>query len=208
MSWFKKKLGKLKRKIRRWYYKPVRAVQKRIDRANIRIKNIVFIVGHKSIAPGAKGVSGIHEFFYWKKVIKLISCPFFNIHFVDREGTTIEGAIERAALYKPDLIIELHFNAFNKKAHGTTVRYSTPSAKIAEGWCTFTAKYLGRRNRKGRNVSDVIRGVSNVLGAQKVAPYSFLIEPFFGDNSRDYVTVKEMAECINAYLTKLEGEQK
>ena len=208
MNWFKKKFGKVKRKIRRWYYKPVRAVQKRIDSNKVKIKNIVFIVGHKSIAPGAKGVSGMHEFFYWKKVIKLIFSPFFNLHFVDREGTDIAGAIKRAAVYKPDLIIMLHFNAFNKKAHGTTARYSTPSAMIAEQWCTFTAKYLGRRNRKGRNVSDVSRGATNVLLAQQVSPKAFLIEPFFGDNSRDYVTVKEMAECINAYLTKLEGEQK
>jgi len=203
MKWLKKKLGKLKRRIIRWYYKPARAVQKRIDNYTGKIQTIVLIKGHKSISPGANSVADLHEFDYWGIVNELIKVPNKVLHFVDREGTSITGAVNRAAAFKPDLIIEEHFNAFNGNAHGVTSRYATASAKIAEEWCVFTAKYFKSRNRKGRNISDVKRGVTNVLAAQRVAPKAFLIEPFFGDAVSDYVAPEIMAKCLSEYLTNL-----
>jgi len=168
-----------------------------------KIETIVLIRGHKSIAPGAKSVSGLHEWYYWEQVEKLIHVPNKSIHFVNREGTGISGSVERAAKHKPDLIIQLHFNAFNGKAHGCEALYASPSKKIATEWCKFTAKELGRKNRGAKSVDRVGRGRTNVNHAQSAAPQAFLIEPFFGDNSKDYVTVLEMAQCLNKYLVNL-----
>lgn len=192
------------RRFKRFFTRPVvRVYETKKKSFDGKIYRIVLIRGHKSSSPGAAGVFGLPEFFYWEQVEKLIYVPNKKVSFVNREGTSIRGAVMRAAEFKPDLIMELHYNAFNGKANGVTARYATPSAKIAEAWCAFTAKELGRRNRKGRNINSVRRGVSNVEVAQSVAPQAFLIEPFFGDNSKDYVTVIEMARCLNKYLTNL-----
>lgn len=193
--------------LRRWWRRLVYANTRRQDVKKTafdgKIETIVIIRGHRSAAPGAKSVSGLREFFYYEELEKLIHVPNKRVHFVDREGTSITGAVNRAAKFKPDLIIETHFNAFNSKAHGCECLYSLPSAKMAKEWCAFTSKELKRRNRGAKNVSKARRGRTNVEAAQSVAPQAFLIEPFFGDNSKDYVTVLEMAQCLNKYLINL-----
>ena len=191
----------------RWWRRLVYANTRRVDVKktvfNGKINKISIVIGHKEIAPGAKSVSGLHEYFYWREVEKLIHVPGKDIRFFYRDGKSITSAIIAATQHKPDLLIETHFNAFNGKAHGCKCLYAPPSAKMAKEWSTFTAKTLKRRNRGAKSIRQAKRGVTNVEVAQTVAPQAFLIEPFFGDNSADYVTPLEMAECLNLYLVNL-----
>lgn len=104
--------------------------------------------------------------------------------------------VNMANNYKVDLFVSLHLNAFNSKAHGCEVEYTSASGKrYADKICREITK-LGLENRGAK-----VRENLYVLKYTKMP--AILIESFFCDNKNDcslYNKQKLAAAIINGIL--------
>jgi len=154
---------------------------------------LVVIVGHEKKAPGADFILGGSEYQYNSDIALKIKqfgaekYPNLKIEIIYRDGIGIGGAYRKAAALKPDACIELHFNAFNGRAHGTETLCSVSSEdKKYAGIIHAKICQVFDRSGSSRGVRVLSRGAR---GGQSV--YSLpgsancLVEPFFGDNAEE-----------------------
>lgn len=150
------------------------------------------IVGHTKRAKGARFYHGGAEYDYnlgLAKDIKrhadrarTLDCSIFT-----RDSGGISGAYSAALQAGCDVIIELHFNAFNGKVKGTETLCTTDQqdrdfAGLVHKACC-EAMRRGDNSRGVKVLSRSSRGGRNVYSAGMVP--NCLIEPFFGDNEDD-----------------------
>lgn len=149
------------------------------------------IVGHTKRSPGASFALGGNEYDYNSMIARDAKAyadinfgKVLETHVIYRDSVGIEGAYDKAKKLGCDVVIELHFNAFNKKVSGTET-LCTPDigdAALAQAMQEMQCKVF---NRKGmsRGVKQLAR---NARGAKNVysfpTGYNCLVEPFFGDN--------------------------
>lgn len=123
-------------------------------------------------------------------------------HVIFRDGIGISGAYRKAESLKCDMVIELHFNAFNGTVEGTETLATSHigdqafAKAIQEMQCKVFnrtgnsrgVKTISRSGRGGRNVHSFPNG------------YNCLVEPFFGDNAKEaklaYEKQEEYAEQL------------
>jgi len=156
---------------------------------------IAFIIGHTEKAGGAYSeYFKQNEYNFWLSRIDkfLNACTAYKMDsFVfDRNEGGITGAYRDAdkylQFYKNQCIIELHFNAFNKRATGVETLYVKDSAFegiLAKTVNDAMASSLKLTNRGAKDIKSGAAGYQNVT---RISTYpSILIEPFFGDNESD-----------------------
>lgn len=151
---------------------------------------LVLIVGHERKAPGAAFALGGYEYHYNLKVAEIakvyagVNYPGIRVEVVLRDGIGISGAYKKANALRPDACIELHFNAFNKRAFGTetlcTVDYKDRgfAHMVHRAMCS-----IFEREGLSRGVKVLprsARGGGNIYSMPAYA--NCLVEPFFGDN--------------------------
>ena len=172
------------------------------------IKTIGIIVGHTSKSPGAAVIpsgSGkkTYEYFYNLEVAnKLLK---FNVcdTVVTRDYKGISGATSEIIKAHVDLSIELHCNAANTRAHGVeALYYNSPSQTFATYFCDQLAARFNRRNRGAKYVVTNGRGVANLQLLADI-PYAIIAEPFFGDNSNDYIPQLDYVGFLSELLAKV-----
>lgn len=152
---------------------------------------IGIIVGHEKNKPGADVASPINssEYPVNKKIAEQIKAEAeargFQCVVILRDGVGIGGAYGKAMREGCDCVIELHFNAFNKKAFGTETLCTKGSddrafAKIVQNHLVKCFERTGRGDRgvKALGVSD--RGGFSVHSFP--TGVNCLVEPFFSDN--------------------------
>jgi N-acetylmuramoyl-L-alanine amidase len=154
---------------------------------------LVLIVGHEKKAPGATFKLGGSEYNYNGDVAEAAKryaarkYPNLNVHVIYRDGIGIGGATAKASKLKPDACIELHFNAFNGTATGTSTLTTVDAIdrKFAELVQTRLCEVFERhgRSRGVAVLSRSSRGGGNVYGLPGSA--NVLVEPFFGDNQTE-----------------------
>jgi len=156
---------------------------------------IAFIIGHTANAKGAySDYFKQSEYDFWKNRVRPLDYECFvlgiNSKFFTRDEIGVQGAYKEAnewlkGFYKK-CIVELHFNAFNKKATGTEVLYVHDNAKegiLANEVSFAMANILGLRDRGAKDIKPGQAGHYNVT---RISEYpSILLEPFFGDNIDD-----------------------
>lgn len=177
---------------------------------------IAIVNGHTAKAAGARAVApiGKQEYFFNKdlgqRMLKACKALSVEAKMFYRDDIGIQGAYKNALAYKPDLIIELHFNAFNGKASGSEVLYSDQfdlaglkERELAQLVQKEICKALGFKGHQDRGAKDRPRtkreaGWFNL--AQTINVASILVEPFFGDNPDDalraYQHKDELAQCM------------
>lgn len=147
------------------------------------------IVGHTSRAKGARFALGGYEYDYNSHIARLISARAAESKTVECEVFTrnsggISGAYQSAIQAGCDVIIELHFNAFNTKVAGTETLCTTdPKDRVfAEYVHRDICQAFGRDgdSRGVKPLSRSSRGGRNVYSAGIIP--NCLVEPFFGDN--------------------------
>lgn len=80
------------------------------------MKRIAFIIGHSLASPGAVSYLGESERFFNSKIADRLS-GYFNDD-VFRWYVKEDHYVQLVKDFNPDLIIELHFNAYHVKAYG------------------------------------------------------------------------------------------
>lgn len=152
---------------------------------------LAVVVGHTRLAPGATGVPPIAQSeYHWnlnlaemivaKCAERSVPCRVFL-----RDGVGIEGAYAAVNAWRPFAVVELHFNAFNRKARGCEVLHGdrvAASAEYARATQNALLEVLGNPDRGLKLRRPGERGGLNV-GLATCA--SILIEPFFGDQADD-----------------------
>lgn len=190
------------------------------------MKKIALIVGHNEKSKGAysEGLKATEYDFYGKvldimfskyeKVFGLSESEIAKIKKdtqifrVPNTGYSKEMAevVKRINDEKFDIAIELHFNAADKKANGTTVLYWHKSAKgleLANAFQDVMSNATGVKKRALIPIKDSSQnGAYGIMNAK--CPY-ILIEPFFGDSKTDTdkVSADKMADVLFEYLNVL-----
>jgi N-acetylmuramoyl-L-alanine amidase len=92
---------------------------------------------------------------------------------------------------KNDLILDIHFNAFNGSAHGTEVfvanEHSYVERSIAEKLCDAICDSLGTFNRGVKPESKTARRRIGILSGKPRHAINVLIEVCFIDNEEDMI---------------------
>ena len=164
-------------------------------------------IGHGGIGSnydsGAIAADGTHEYIFNKERLlphlqKALESKGHKV-IVIGQNKTFSELPARINAEKPDVIISLHYNAFNKKATGSEVLYwktSSKSKKLAELVQSQIVGALGLANRGAKGLSS---GRGSALLKLTNAP-CVILEPFFGDNPNDWKVanekIKNLAEGI------------
>lgn len=168
---------------------------------------IALVRGHGGNDPGASG-NNTNEVAYnsWvmdyveKHAIKNLKCF---------KGSSSLNAVNLSKSFNPDIVIQMHLNAFNGEAKGCevlVVKGDVKSYTLAEKFAKeFTTKFnrtLRRSGDKGKKIlgaSD--RGVTSLIASGSVI--KILVEPFFIDNKNDFVSKEEYAQFLLEWINGL-----
>lgn len=152
------------------------------------------VVGHNSVAKGARGKSpiGEHEFTYNDRIadeiVRLARGPLTAKKFhrqktssYSREIDTVYAQVDE---YDADVSIELHFNAASAMATGTETLSSGSSGSLALAK-SVQESMLATLGLRDRGVKILSRGDRGGRSLHAGRPPAILVEPFFGSNSSD-----------------------
>lgn len=165
-----------------------------------RFVKLGIIVGHTKAAPGAKlaGTSQ-YEYHYNTEVAQIMAAEAKrrgNVIpvIITRDRGGISGAYREANKQQCDVVIELHFNAFNGKADGT-VTLCTPDltdVEFAHIVQNAMCRVFGRSglSRGVKAIARSARGGGNVHAFPQGR--NCLVEPFFGDNPREVALAQKL----------------
>lgn len=154
--------------------------------------SFAIVVGHTYRRQGAFGVAPISENEYpWNKDLAQRIHTQSQAQGVEsrifyRDGVGISGAYRQVKEWGAACVVELHFNAFDGRAHGTETLYDEDRNAGSKAWAQLlqdemlASLGLSNRGLKERDPGD--RGYQSVSALD--IP-SALIEPFFGDNTTE-----------------------
>ncbi len=170
------------------------------------MQKCALVIGHKKASPGAINVaSGLTEFAFNEKLamdIEQVTRGVEVQRIYRRTYSTLPADIND---YRPDFIISLHCNAFNKTASGTEVLYyhrSQKSQALAELLQAELIRALGLKDRGTKPRSSEDRG-GHLL--KNTAAPCVISEPFFIDNDQDLAIVESNYEAlVSAYANTIE----
>ena len=158
---------------------------------------LAILIGHNATSQGAVRVTdGRTEYDWNDDLAQMIRAndPARVQVFRRTHGGGYRAEIRRAydqiAAWRPDAILELHFNAFSPDAHGCEMLYngSAAGARLADALQRATLAALGNRDRGIKVLSaENSRGGPSVHALPGVP--TIITEPYFGSNPR---------ECVNA----------
>lgn len=180
---------------------PVKPIEILNDNKKYNLNSILIVVGHTKASGGTTTYLGEGEYDYNCEVAEIVKQeikalnPNCEVMIQKRDVGGLRGAYSRGNKILPELTIELHLNAFSKKAYGLEVlamKDDTNSIIIADIISDEVASAFDfierKRFKEGeREVDGVLRtskgdnGHYNLQIAKDytTAPYRVLIEPTF-----------------------------
>ncbi len=157
---------------------------------------MILVVGHKPESPGASSPSGMTEFDFNDQLAQAIIDQLTDIKLVYRHNyRTLPDIINRK---RPDFIISMHCNAFNRKVKGSEVLYYHKSGKgkIMAQILQDEFVAIGQKDRGIKPKSSEDRG--GYLLKNTHAP-CVICEPFFIDSELDDIYTK-YSQLVDAYV--------
>lgn len=174
------------------------------------IEKVAIIVGHGNGDSGAMGWNGVSEFDYNSAVAKSleISDTGKEIKVFYRSASGITGVAASAVKWNPDIVIELHLNAFNGKAMGCEVLCLGSDEQSGEKARDFADKFTKKFNRikrRDNGVNWIASSDRGGLSLKKLSSvqYSILVEPFFIDNKNEWIDQQEYAGFLKEWIKGL-----
>lgn len=153
---------------------------------------VAIVVGHTQNSPGASGGAPINESEYtWNSDLAdkiKVHCQSKNIEsrIFYRDGIGISGAYQKVRQWGAACVMELHFNAYNRSAHGTETLYDNDTNSGSRAWAQrLQDGMLGALGTHNRGLKERDPGDRGYRSVSAVDIPSALIEPFFGDNPQD-----------------------
>lgn len=186
---------------------PIKPAPELVKESVKKTLKLALVVGHEARAKGAKAVSGIHEYDFFRMVASQVKDRLKDSH-VDveeflRDGRGIRGTIRAAKQWGADVCIELHYNSFNKTAAGSEALVVEKNNKLAKDcndeWC----KQQGINNRGLKIVMQGQNGFASVDEIKNSGMRGFLWEPFFGDNKDDYRNPAQVSDFLSEWSKKI-----
>lgn len=176
---------------------------------NKKINKVAIIIGHGNGDSGAMGWNGMSEFNYNSFVADEIERANTGkeIRIFHRGSSGIAGVAAKAMLWKGDITIEMHLNAFNGKAKGCCVLTLKDDVSIKMGR-KFSEAFCKKFNRVMRDGDGVVelekgdRGHFSLACVNDPAP-SILIEPFFIDNEDEHIEMMTYANFLIEWIKEL-----
>ena len=150
----------------------------------------LLIVGHQPWAKGASNPDATNEFDFNSEIAGKVSPLVKRVEIIVEFYQASGGNVARWDAMNADFVIELHANAFNHKASGTTVLYaqgSTKGAMIAQTMLDHIVGALNLMDRKILPRTRKDRGGYLLWGTS--AP-CIIPEPFFIDNDEDLMVAR------------------
>jgi len=158
---------------------------------------VALVLGHhRRFDSGAISTHGISEITYNTPVIKetehlLKQKNITTLTYLSSDATSYSSAVDelvsKLRFFKPDLAIELHFNAYDSTASQEEYLYWHTSSKSKD----LATALLNSHNALDPN--PVTRGIKPITSGQRgslilqKSPCPYVIcEPFFGDNHTDW----------------------
>jgi N-acetylmuramoyl-L-alanine amidase len=183
------------------------------------MKKLFLIAGHSANDPGASGnfdsVGKVVEATLTKELRDLIASAFVlhnsNPVIKDDDKHNLTQVLNSIAnqVHKDDIVIDIHFNAFNTKARGTEAFIPTVNSvtekNLAKDIVEATSKLLVTPNRGVKTEKESNRGR---LGFLHGTGNRILLEICFIDNKEDLesylknklILASEIATLIEKYL--------
>lgn len=175
---------------------------------------VVLVVGHNKKAQGSATITTkISEFNYFSEVAEYVAknrentvVLYRNYKGSDKYWLEMKEVLNKLAVIKPDLVLELHFNgSSNSSASGVEVLYSNrfENAKLISE--IINEEHCKSLNLKKR--SNKIRTSTKESGGYPILksdyPY-FLTESFFGSNKSDCDKVSNTDDVAKVFLRALD----
>ena len=167
---------------------------------------IGLVVGHEAKAKGAWNYNKTEqEYDYFKEVLSRVVSKTENTAMFLRDGTSIRGAIDKAASWGADIIIEFHWNSFNGKAQGSEALSFSVSNELAReflvAWCNETG--LVNRGVKQRTAKQA--GYTSVQRIHERVRQGFLWEAFFGDEAKSFQDKETVVDFLVRWINQKQG---
>lgn len=163
------------------------------------------IIGHDKFSPGAYSpYLRTSEYMYHSEAATYLSC--FDIYKRPIGGgykTQMQLLANEINEKDYDLVIELHYNAFNKEANGCeAVIYPGSKARLkAQEYCNMVSE---KYDVKNRGVKEATEGGRGWWFLKLMKAPAIILEPFFGDNPEalKFHNQGVYAELIKQWLNK------
>lgn len=151
-----------------------------------------FVIGHHYLSQGAYSkFLKESEFTYMSKVAKYL--PPGDVYFHNPYIQSYKKRMKEVSkkLNKYDLVLKLHFNAFNEMAKGCEALYYYKNIKgenIANKFIDAVHKEFSINKREAKGLDSKKQRGYRALYYPK--PTTLILEPFFGDNEEDAAKFK------------------
>lgn len=167
---------------------------------------IAFVVGHEMSAKGAWNYDKTEqEYDFFKDVLSQVVSRTESTAMFLRDGTSIRGAIDKAAAWGADIIIECHWNAFNGIVQGSEALSFSASNELAReflvAWCNDTG--LFNRGVKKRTAKQA--GYTSVQRIHDRVRQGFLWEAFFGDEPKGFQNREVVINFLIKWVNEKQG---
>ena len=164
------------------------------------------VVGHNAIAPGAwSHYLQLHEHEYHLRVVKHLNHDLIDIYHrpnLRSYGLATEQLARQVNSKHYDLVMELHFNAFDQVANNIGVGTeaiiypgSQKAREVGERYCEAVSEKYGTINR---GVKEHGPGMRGHLFLRSMRAPAIILEGFFGDEyeAQYFSDPKTYAEVI------------
>ena len=171
------------------------------------VRDIVISAGHSLSDPGAQAL-GVNEADLTMKFRDALAHWFRQKDYrviTPSDEYSLRETIKEAKAFPKTLALELHFNAFNGKAHGVECFYTRAdylAFEVAKAVLEAHHK-MGLKNRGAKTSKQSHRGR---LGFVDELPHGLLLEVCFMDNPEDLALVKSptvWAEVVGTAIAKV-----
>jgi N-acetylmuramoyl-L-alanine amidase len=170
-------------------------------------KKVVLIVGHSPTDSGAIGWNKVKEFDYNLQVAKMLN-KSHGLDYIVRGKGGIAGAALEALSKNPDLILEMHLNAYNGKAKGCCALVLKADEASAAYARKFTKMFCDKFDRVLRSDKGVLWVDKSARGGFSLsvlypAKAAILLESFFIDNPDEWVSVEDYYKFMVEFIETL-----
>lgn len=166
---------------------------------------IAFVIGHDKTSPGAYSQHlGKSEYIYNSEVASYLATigDIYKRPLGGGYHTQMKNLANQINGKGYDLVVELHFNSYNKQANGceaVTYKGNTYTRQLGEDFCTAVCRKYGTVNRGVKERTKEGRGG---LFLALMDADAIIVEPFFGDHPEalKFENEAEYAQLIKDWL--------
>lgn len=156
---------------------------------------VAIVIGHQEKSKGAvNSTFGMTEFEFNQKLAHDIEHNFGNLFNFDQHEivvmyreTTLQNLPKEVNEQRPDLVIELHCNAFNKQANGCETLYYHKSIKGKTIAAIFQKHILEILKNKDRGIKPKTAEDRGGYMLRYTNAPCIITEPFFIDNDDELI---------------------